>query len=387
MSGNDFYRNLPAISNFSDLLRSESYTEVPDDWWIVVTDVQNSTKAIEEGRYKDVNISGGLCAMALSNLVTDMEHPFVFGGDGITFLIPGNILADVRSVLMDTKKSVKNFFDLDLRVGVVPIAKLKIQNKPILVGKWTISKYYKQAILRGPGVGQAESWVKEFNSPYTIGDDEPTPILANFNGFTCRWKDIPSPQGETISLIIRFLSEFDDTENFNKTFTNLETILGDVNDYHPLNEANLDIVNQFKILAKEAMVSARSSRGLGKIFNLARIYIETLVMRLAIFFRLPIKSDIYILKDLKAHQVNSSDFRKFDGDLKMVVSLTDTKRKSMVAYLDEQEKAGRLVYGMHISDRALLTCLMHSDSKSEVHFVDGADGGYAMAAKILKSKL
>jgi hypothetical protein len=34
-----------------------------------------------------------------------------------------------------------------------------------------------------------------------------------------------------------------------------------------------------------------------------------------------------------------------------------------------------------------MTCMVHSASSGEVHFVDGADGGYAMAAKMLKAKL
>ncbi|MEP0899817.1 DUF3095 family protein [Nodosilinea sp. FACHB-13] len=38
-------------------------------------------------------------------------------------------------------------------------------------------------------------------------------------------------------------------------------------------------------------------------------------------------------------------------------------------------------------DRALMTCLVFERSGREVHFVDGADGGYALAAKPLKEKL
>ena len=70
----------------------------------------------------------------------------------------------------------------------------------------------------------------------------------------------------------------------------------------------------------------------------------------------------------------------------MVLSLNKERRASLEGYLDTEEKNGILVYGTHISDSALLTCLMHSESSSEVHFVDGANGGYAMAAKVLKQK-
>lgn len=44
------------------------------------------------------------------------------------------------------------------------------------------------------------------------------------------------------------------------------------------------------------------------------------------------------------------------------------------------------LYGIHESDRALLTCFLHLGSRREVHFVDSADGGYALAGKMLKQK-
>ena len=34
-----------------------------------------------------------------------------------------------------------------------------------------------------------------------------------------------------------------------------------------------------------------------------------------------------------------------------------------------------------------MTCLMHVGSAREVHFIDGADGGYALAAKMLKGQV
>jgi len=34
-----------------------------------------------------------------------------------------------------------------------------------------------------------------------------------------------------------------------------------------------------------------------------------------------------------------------------------------------------------------MTCVLKVASSEEVHFVDGADGGFAMAAKSLKEKL
>ena len=42
---------------------------------------------------------------------------------------------------------------------------------------------------------------------------------------------------------------------------------------------------------------------------------------------------------------------------------------------------------MHVSETALMTCLVTSTVDSlHVHFVDGGDGGYTSAAKVLKAQ-
>ncbi|GAB4422788.1 MAG: hypothetical protein OHK0011_02130 [Turneriella sp.] len=90
---------------------------------------------------------------------------------------------------------------------------------------------------------------------------------------------------------------------------------------------------------------------------------------------------------MKWYNVISSDYKKFDGMLKMVISGSPAARAGLVRELDRLKAENKLQYGIHVSDRALLTCLLHADSAQEVHFVDAADGGYALAAKMLKEQL
>lgn len=381
-----FYDELESFNDLDSVINPANYIEIPQNWSVVITDVKNSTEAIETGKYKDVNIAGGLAAMALSNYFGKMEFPFLFGGDGITFLVPNESLEDVKSILNDTKKKVFQFFQLQLRVGIVPGSVLKENNKKIYIGKWKISDHYNQAILLGEGVEFVEDLVKKKNSEYIINDDYPIKIEANFQGFTCRWKDIPSPNGETVNLIVKFLSNKNDRSLYQTVLTNIESILGEIQQYHPLTENNLQVTSSYKALSKEAIASSRQTSGLMKTLALLKIYLETFITRIVMLFRLPVKAHFYELKNLKKYQVEASDFRKFDGSLKMVLSLSKERRTSLEGYLDTEEKNGILVYGTHISDSALLTCLMHSESSSEVHFVDGANGGYAMAAKVLKQK-
>lgn len=63
-----------------------------------------------------------------------------------------------------------------------------------------------------------------------------------------------------------------------------------------------------------------------------------------------------------------------------------------VAALEESLKTlrlgGGIAYGLQVADTALMTCLVFNLEKSEhVHFIDGGDGGFAIAAKQLKAQL
>ena len=46
-----------------------------------------------------------------------------------------------------------------------------------------------------------------------------------------------------------------------------------------------------------------------------------------------------------------------------------------------------IVYSTHRSKAALITCLIFSYNGKHAHFVDGSDGGYALAAVELKARL
>ena len=80
--------------------------------------------------------------------------------------------------------------------------------------------------------------------------------------------------------------------------------------------------------------------------------------------------------------VANTDFRKFDDTLRLVLDLNDVQRDALERYLRKGEADGRLVYGMHVSRSALMTCLVFSVEESRhVHFVDGAGGGFSRAAR------
>ena len=62
-----FFSALTGIEKFDDVPDPTFYSKAPDDWMVIITDVEGSTKAIEAGRYKDVNALGVSSIVALQN--------------------------------------------------------------------------------------------------------------------------------------------------------------------------------------------------------------------------------------------------------------------------------------------------------------------------------
>jgi hypothetical protein len=93
------------------------------------------------------------------------------------------------------------------------------------------------------------------------------------------------------------------------------------------------------------------------------------------------------IRDVRNHNVAASDFRKVDGGLKMVLSVRSDQRLALRERLEARRQRGELFYGIHVSDRALMTCLIDTGGNGEVHFIDAADGGYALAARELKDQI
>lgn len=383
----DFYQKIKPSSSFQTTFEGSNFEKVPEDWFVLITDIAGSTVAIEEGRYKDVNTAGGLTAIAVANVYGHMDFPFVFGGDGVTFLLPINLLFPIRSAIADTIHQVKLNFGLELKAGIVPVQELYAAGASLFVSKFKASEHYVQCSIFGEGLVLAEKWIKEQKDESFIVRETEKIIPADFTGFTCRWKDIPSERGEIVSLIVKPISkDFDESSKIiHRVLNFIKSEFGEEGEYHPLGLETLSL-DDGAYLRKEAEVKSGKKSGLKFFFTHLQIKIERAVMNLAIRFGLPIKSFHYNLKNLKEYQIMSADFRKFDGTLKMVIDGTKIHRLALESFLDHLTDDGKIEYGIYMSNRSLMTCILKVGMSQEVHFVDGADGGFAMAAKMLKEK-
>ncbi|WP_449399077.1 DUF3095 family protein [Chryseobacterium wanjuense] len=108
MQNQEFYSELHANKILlSDLLADITFfSDIPEDWHVIITDITGSTKAISEGRHHDVNLiaTGSMVVVLNIAFSRSILIPFFFGGDGATFLVPSSIVKEVMNALEIYKK-------------------------------------------------------------------------------------------------------------------------------------------------------------------------------------------------------------------------------------------------------------------------------------------
>ncbi|PSR17537.1 DUF3095 domain-containing protein [filamentous cyanobacterium CCP3] len=384
MASDTFYADLPPLNQFLDLANPHSYVEAPADWYALITDVVASSQAIARGQYKEVNVLGASSIMAVLNAVAPLEVPFVFGGDGALLLVPPSAVQVARSALLAIRALARDAFGLDLRVGIVPLTVLGPQ-QAVRVAKFRFSPAYCQASFIGGGLTYATELVKTDPTYRLDRPDDCT--AANLTGLECRWQDIPSPSGHTLSLIVAALPSggYVNEYLYSEVLETIHDIYGEWESYHPVAPADLNLsLNPWRLRA-EAKARAKSPQWRDRATYTARAYLESL-LGLGLM-RFNVQAGGVEWGRYKADVRAASDYQKIDDMLRMVIAGSPAQTEQIVAYLDDRVAQGHLVYGVHVSDRALMTCLIMDRRDRHFHLIDGADGGYALAAEQLKARL
>ena len=121
-----------------------------------------------------------------------------------------------------------------------------------------------------------------------------------------------------------------------------------------------------------------------KLGYLAKTYFTVLFGKF--FFKFDLK-----LKNIKANNYHSevitfSEILTIDGRINTIISGTKENRTLLLDYLKQQEEIGLLIFGHYVSSASIMTCYIQNMNNKHIHFIDGADGGYAEAAKEFKQK-
>lgn len=373
-----FYDDLPSFADFHRLGDARFYRPLPADWFVVISDLRGSTKAIEEGRYQEVNTLGAASIAVVQSLFPGRDIPFVFGGDGASFLVPGSAIGAVQSALLKLRNFARVNFAMELRVGSVPMSEVLAQGQVIEVAKFSIADKKAIALMRGGGLSFAESLIKGSPEKYCLNNADGG-TLEQLAGLSCRWKPLDSQRGSVLSILVKPIIA--DPKLLDQILARFEEIFdGGMAAANPVNMPAARYKSGWQVLRTEAKFT-RSFFSQAFAWRLISIALSVWAFK---WGRKAPFDHVSYTAQIPSH----SDYRKFDDMLRMILDCTPAQIDAVTAYLTKLHAERKIVFGLHQSPHALMTCLVETlQEGGHIHFIDGGDGGYAMAAKQMKRQL
>ena len=368
---------VPVLDRFTDVADPSRYVPLPDDWRIGLSDVVDSTKAIEAGRYKAVNLAGAATISAVSNALGGDLPLFVFGGDGARFAVPPEQAPLAAEALARVAAWVGRDLDLTLRVGMVGVDEIRAHGTDARAAFWAASDHVRYAMFTGRGLEWAETQLKggAIGLAPSVSDEEP-----NLTGLSCQWGPILPKRGKIVSLIVKAEPEAT-TGGFAEIASEITAVLEEAADLNPVPEDDPAVRWPATTLGLQARVARNGQpswlRGLTTVMT-------TLLMWLV--FKLDLRIGGFDPVRYRREIAANTDFRKFDDALMMTLDCAPDTVERLRAILDTATARGTIRFGLHVQEEALMTCVVPSVMTSaHFHFVDGAGGGYASAARQLRA--
>ncbi len=379
-AASNFFAGLPRMPDQASTFDGDLYRPAPADWWLAASDVEDSTGAIGRGQYRAVNFVAAAVIAALKTLCRPDPVPFLFGGDGAVVLVPPERAGDARRELARVRGFAQREYGLVLRVGLVPVSALRDLGSDVLVGRYEPTPGNNFGVFLGGGVGVLEEALKGRGSPALaalaavppeLDDAEP----PNLDGLSCRWDELRSARGKMVSLIVNGAA---DPASVHAEIMRIAQAGGDAR------AVRLDNLSP-RWPPKGLMIEARARRGRWPAILMAgRVLVESLFVALVLWRGKPLGS--FDPQDYRREITTNTDFSKRDDVVSLVLDCDESAIAAIRGALDIRVARGELRYGMHLSDTALMTCIVTSLGEHEhAHFVDGANGGYTQAALGLKA--
>ena len=374
------YDDLPPFEDFGRVSDPAVYAPLPGDWHVGVADVVRSTDALKAGRYKAVNMAGASVVGAVRNALGTLSFPFVFGGDGAVLAVPDDATDAARAAMAATANFVAAELDLTLRVGMLPVSDIRAAGHDMRVARYAASPEAIYAMFSGGGAAYAETELKANRISITPAAADARPDLT---GLSCRWSPIESRHGMILSILCAPAPDAA-PEAFRAVAARIIAMTeAEERGGHPVPREG----PRFAFLPAAWRVEAGATRAPGQSVasRFSKIAGE-MIMGIAAD-RLGRSLGNFNPRRYRGWVARNSDFRKYDDALRMTVDCSVATADALERVLTEAEAAGTVAFGLHRQDAALMTCIVPSYvSDDHVHFLDGAGGGYALAAQALKEK-
>jgi hypothetical protein len=384
----NFYESLPILDRFEQVADVRAYRDLPDDWHVMVSDIRGSTRAVEAGRYREVNMAGASTISCLLNMVQPAQLPFVFGGDGATICIPGELVEKVRPGLAGLRRSVRAGLGFDMRVGIVPVSKIRAAGQQVKIARFRVSDQFVQAVFLGGGLTAAENIIKDpvAGADYLVDDATPH-IEPNLAGLECRWHTIPSKHGETLAVLVKVLKSdaAHESEVYSRVLAKFRELFGDDPEWHPVHEAGMLLSLDNQRLNTEINLHFAGLGFMGKLIQHVRLRAIVLLGRWLMYRGIYFNNTQW--GRYKADVIANTDHRKFDEMIRCVVACGAAQREALMEFLTGLSDQGLICFGVHVAQSATMTCYIREYGGQHFHFIDASGGGYTMAARQLKSQL
>lgn len=374
-----FYSRLPANHiPLSDLLTEDHlFYQVPESWYVIITDIKGSTAAVQAGMHETVNLIATGSIVTVLNIAFKMNVtiPFFFGGDGATFLVPGSLIEAVVPALLLYKNNTLENFNLELRLGTIPVATIYAEGHKLLISKLKVSGIFSIPIILGNGLNYAEKLIKGEN--YLLSPPMAPGLELDLSGMQCRWDKIDPPEmgQEIVTLLVAIPGESHQPEVFSKVMRAIDEIYGSTEKRQPISVPKLKMKTTFDRLEMEMRVR------IGRVNILGFLGTWLTLLYGFLYFR-TVKGKTYLTK-----LVEMSDTLVIDGKINTVITGNESQRLQLLQILDEMEGREEILYGYYISKESVMSCYVRDLEDGHIHFVDGSEGGYTKAAGVLKRKL
>ncbi|MFC3563208.1 DUF3095 domain-containing protein [Pedobacter jamesrossensis] len=381
MAGNQnhFFSNLPINKiPLSRLLVNKSvFKDVPNDWHVIITDIKGSTTAVLSGLHETVNLiaTGSIVTVLNIAFKAKILVPFFFGGDGATFIVPSAIVKDVMKSLLLYRTNTLQNFNLDLRAGIIPVSEIYLNNCSLKICRFNSTENFSIPIVLGDGLEYAEKIIK--GEGYLLSGHDESEEELDLSGMQCRWDKIEPPENseEIVTLLVLAKDYQKQAEVFSKVISHIDAIYGNQEKRQPISIPKLIFRTSFNNLGKEM----KHRLGKIKFLELIKTWVINLYGRL--YFKT--ESGKNYLKQL----VEMSDTLVIDGRINTVITGTKSQRLKLEKVLNEMEKQDKILFGLYVSNASVMSCYVRDLADDHIHFVDGSEGAYTQAAKILKEKI
>ncbi|WP_189678969.1 DUF3095 domain-containing protein [Seohaeicola zhoushanensis] len=368
-----FYDSLPRLAAFEALADPASYAALPDDWVVGCADIVGSTREIAAGRYKTVNMIGAAVISAQINAAGGRAFPYVFGGDGAAFATAPGQAGIAAAQLAAVQRWAGEEFGITLRIAQASLVQIRSAGVDVAVARHQASPDVDYAMFAGGGIAWLEARMKagEFALPPARAGTRP-----DLTGLSCRWSHIRARNGTILSLVIVPAGGVPGT-GFARTAEAVLSIARALDrDGHPIPVQGAPVGWPPSGIALEAQAGRRNRLAL-----LAETFFAWAVLRF------DLRVGRFDPRAYKQAVGRNADFRKFDDGLKMTLDCDPETVSRLRAVLDAAQAEGSIRYGLYEQEEAMMTCIVPSAMQEDhVHFIDGAAGGYALAAAQIKAR-